>query len=58
MGFFLFENHSLMIASLPLYYDQESIWEMIVNANWVIGLLFFIIFFIHAPMGLNKQARS
>ena len=49
---------ALMITGLLLYYGPEAIRETVVNTHWGLGLLFFAVFLIHIPMGLNKQARS
>jgi hypothetical protein len=49
---------ALMITGLLLYYGPEPIRETVVSTHWVLGLLFFAVFLIHIPMGLNKQARS
>lgn len=49
---------ALMITGLLLYYGPEPIREKVVSTHWGLGLLFFAVFLIHIPMGLNKQARS
>jgi len=49
---------ALMITGLLLYYGPEAIRETVVSTHWGLGLLFFAVFLIHIPMGLNKQARS
>jgi len=49
---------ALMITGLLLYYGPEPIRETVVSTHWGLGLLFFAVFLIHIPMGLNKQARS
>jgi len=49
---------ALMITGLLLYYGPEAIREKVVSTHWGLGLLFFAVFLIHIPMGLNKQARS
>ncbi|QWE06978.1 hypothetical protein [Polynucleobacter sp. JS-JIR-5-A7] len=49
---------ALMVTGLLLYYGPEAIRETVVSTHWGLGLLFFAVFLIHIPMGLNKQARS
>ena len=47
----------LLISSALLYYGPEEIRDFAVDSHWIAGLLFFIIFLVHAFKKLHQAKR-
>ena len=48
----------LLISGALLYYGPEEIRDSVIETHWIVGLLFFSIFLLHAYAKLKPQSTS
>jgi len=54
---------ALLITGALLYYGPAEVRDVVVNAHWILGLLFFVIFLAHSILrleigGIKKQKKG